>query len=112
MTQSIAWDILTIQRIGISGTDRNAFINDDSIICMAKPRKSGNKFTTISISWEDKTLLRRFAEKKKTTKHGDVYESDGEVLHKLLKDLSDDPKLYEQSHPTYPSRPQDESQPN
>jgi len=51
---------------------------------MPKRRKEGNKFTTISVSWEDKIMMRKFAEFKKETKNGKLYESDAEIFHKLL----------------------------
>ena len=78
---------------------------------MPKRRKKGNKFTTISISWEDKEVLRRYAEFKKETKNGELFESDSEVFHKLLE-------LYRTSVPvkhingtsTYPTILRDESQ--
>ena len=43
---------------------------------MPKRRKEGQSNTTISVSWSDKNRMRRLAKLRKTTKNGDVYESD------------------------------------
>jgi hypothetical protein len=73
---------------------------------MPKKRKDGAHSTTISITWSDKNRLRRLANKLKTTKNGDVYESDAAIFNRVLKD-------YMNSHPsevkqvttlTYPSK--------
>lgn len=103
---------MTTPRTGTVGTNnRNAFINDVYNTCMAKPRKPGAKFTTIAVSWEDKNIIRRIAIKKKTTKRGDVYESDAEVLHRMLIDIIYDPIPSSESHSTYPSKPPNVSPP-
>ena len=71
---------------------------------MPKRRKDGNKFTTISVSWKDKELLRRFACFKKETKNGKLYESDAEVFHAILEAyIDEDHQGTEESHPTYPT---------
>ncbi len=74
---------------------------------MPKRRKDGNKFTTISISWEDKIELRKYAKFKKETKNGKLYESDSEVIHVLLENA---PPATQEAHPTYPTIHQDTHQ--
>ena len=77
---------------------------------MPKRRKEGNKFTTISITWEDKEIMRRFAIFKRDTKNGKLYETDSEVFHKILNDyrrIAPD----NVAHPTYPTVLQDKHQP-
>ena len=70
---------------------------------MAKPRKQGNRKTTISIGWELKDRLRKHAKPTKVSKTGANYESDEIVLEKILAH-------YEVDHAggiitnTYPSR--------
>ena len=70
---------------------------------MAKPRKQGNRKTTISIGWEFKDRLRKHAKPTKISKTGANYESDEIVLEKILAH-------YEVDHAggiittTYPSR--------
>jgi len=59
---------------------------------MPKKRKEGATNTTISITWSDKNRLRRLARKTKTTKNGDVFESDAIIFNRVLKD-------YMNSHP-------------
>ena len=51
---------------------------------MSKPRKQGNIHTTISISWETKDRLRKYAEPTKVSKTGSNYESDETVLKKII----------------------------
>lgn len=47
-------------------------------------RRSGNSHTTISVTWEDKDEFRRYANKVKSTKNGDMYESDAVLFKKIL----------------------------
>ncbi len=74
---------------------------------MPKRRKNGNKFTTISILWEDKIELRKYAKFKKETKNGKLYETDSEVIHMLLDNT---PPATQEGHPTYPTIHQDKPQ--
>jgi len=76
---------------------------------MPKRRKEGNKFTTISISWEDKENMRKFAEFKKETKNGKLYESDAEIFHRLLITYAMK-HGHGNPHSTYPTVLQDKSQ--
>lgn len=69
---------------------------------MPKRRKEGNKFTTISVSWQDKGLLRTFAKFKKETKNGKLYESDSEVFNRILN-AYDRTTPNDVAHPTYPT---------
>lgn len=69
---------------------------------MPKPRKEGNKFTTIAISWIDKDILRTLAMPVKQTKNGTVYESDAAVLNRIFKKMGDFCML--NPSPTYPSK--------
>lgn len=80
---------------------------------MPKKRKNGATNTTISVTWQDKNLLRRLAQKTKTTKNGDVYEADYIIFNRVLRD-------YMNRHPgeiknattsTYPSKTLDGSRP-
>jgi len=70
---------------------------------MAKPRKQGNRNTTVSISWDTKDRLRKYAEPTKVSKTGSNYESDERVLIKMIS-------YYEKNFTggiittTYPSR--------
>ena len=48
-------------------------------------RKVGSTHTTISITWKDKELFRRFAKLVKETRNGEMYESDAVVFNKILK---------------------------
>lgn len=69
-------------------------------------RRSGNSHTTISITWEDKDEFRRYARKVKTTKNGDMFESDA-VLFKRMFDFYRDEsqsKVADKPEPTYPNR--------
>jgi|13_taG_2_1085334.scaffolds.fasta_scaffold46065_3 hypothetical protein len=73
-------------------------------------KKKNNKFTTISIKWDDKDLFRRFAKKVKNTQGGERYESDSSLFGRILEEFK---MLHQEeisSHPnsTYPS--QDKSQ--
>jgi len=77
---------------------------------MPKRRKEGNKFTTISISWEDKELLRKFAQFKKETKNGKLYDSDAEIFNRVLYYFSLHSTANERGNPTYPTVLQDKSQ--
>jgi len=69
---------------------------------MPKRRKEGNKFTTISVSWSDKEVMRKFAKFKTETKTGKLYESDAEVFSNMLAQYS---MINHDSiaHPTYPT---------
>ena len=69
---------------------------------MAKHRKEGNEYTTISIRWSDKEKLRKRAQFVKKTKNGDLYESDAVVFSKLLK--CDPLNEVNISHNTYPEK--------
>ena len=52
---------------------------------MPKKRKEGTTNTTISVSWSDKNKMRRLAKLRKTTKNGDVYESDAVIFNRMLR---------------------------
>jgi len=69
---------------------------------MPKRRKEGNKFTTISISWDDKETFRTFADFKKDTKNGKLYESDSEIFQRLVREyeLTHEKRA---AHSTYPT---------
>lgn len=77
---------------------------------MPKRRKNGNKFTTISVSWDDKVRMRGLAHFKKETKNGKLYESDAEVFSRMLKDFYDNHPGDTTGHPTYPTIHQDTHQ--
>ena len=47
-------------------------------------RKADSTHTTISITWKDKELFRRFAELVKKTRNGEMYESDAVVFNIIL----------------------------
>ena len=47
-------------------------------------RKADSTHTTISITWKDKELFRRFAGLVKKTRNGEMYESDAVVFNKIL----------------------------
>ena len=51
---------------------------------MAKPRKQGNLSTTISIPWNTKNRIRSFASPTKKTAIGQNYESDAQVIKKVI----------------------------
>jgi len=55
---------------------------------MAKKRKPENRNTTISVSWIDKELFRKFAKFVKKTKHGQMYEPDYIVFNRMLEEYS------------------------
>jgi len=76
---------------------------------MPKRRKEGNKFTTISISWKDKDMLRTFAKFKRDTKNGKLYETDAEVFNRLLN-AYDRTTPNDVAHSTYPTVLQDKHQ--
>ena len=69
-------------------------------------RRSGNSHTTISVTWNDKDELRRYALCVKETKNGNMFESDAVLFSRMLKffvENSDDiPK--DKSKPTYPNK--------
>jgi len=71
---------------------------------VAKPRKQGAIKTTISISWDIKNTIRAFASPTKSTKVGQNYESDEQVIKKILE-------WYDKAHDggeitnTYPTKP-------
>ena len=73
-------------------------------------KKKNNKFTTISIKWEDKDLFRRFAKKVKNTQGGERYESDSNLVSRMLEEFKmlHQEEISNQPNPTYPS--QDKSQ--
>jgi len=77
---------------------------------MPKRRKEGNKFTTISVSWHDKEILRKYASFKKETKNGKLYESDAEVFAKILNDYMAVNKPISEGKSTYPTVLQDKHQ--
>lgn len=70
---------------------------------MAK-RKQGNSHTTICITWEDKDEFRRFANLKKKTKNGDMYESDAAIFRRMLDHFKQH-NTPNESHATYPTKP-------
>ncbi len=78
---------------------------------MPKRRKQGNKFTTISISWSDKDMLRTFAKFKRETKNGKLYETDAEVFSRLLNAYKRTTPN-DVAHSTYPTVIQDKHQPD
>ena len=74
---------------------------------MAKHRKEGNEYTTISIKWSDKERLRRKAKFVKKTKNGDLYESDAVIFSGVLDFVFDNEGLNELGNPphnTYPKK--------
>jgi len=77
---------------------------------MPKRRKKGNKFTTISISWGDKQIMRSFAKFKKETKNGKLYESDSEVFNRMMIEYHNNHPEVTTMHSTYPTILRDESQ--
>jgi len=81
---------------------------------MPKRRKEGNKFTTISISWKDKGMLRTFAKFKRDTKNGKLYETDAEIFNRLILEYKMNHNYIEkmEPHPTYPTVLQDKHQPD
>jgi hypothetical protein len=79
---------------------------------MPKKRKAGVLNTTISVSWADKNKLRRLARKRKTTKNGDVYESDSVIFNRVLNEyISRHPdQVRNETTATYPEVSRDVSQ--
>jgi len=69
---------------------------------MPKSRKTENKFTTISIGWGDKLIMRHFASFIKETKNGQLYESDAVVFKKILI-YYDKSHQGDKAHSTYPT---------
>lgn len=67
-------------------------------------RKAGSIHTTISITWEDKELFRRFARLVKKTRNGEMYESDSAVFHKILSEYIKDHESETVAHTTYPTK--------
>jgi len=65
-------------------------------------RKIGSSHTTISITWEDKDIFRRFAKLVKKTRNGEMYESDSIVFHKILNEYISNHPGETSSHSTYP----------
>ena len=70
---------------------------------MPKRRKEGNKFTTISISWDDKIRMRGLAKFKKETRNGHLYESDAEVFKRMLIYFDSNHQGDKTIHSTYPT---------
>jgi len=79
---------------------------------MPKRRKEGNKFTTISISWDDKIKLRKLAKFKRETKNGKLYETDAEIFTRMISTYAQQYGLNSQPKPTYPTVLQDKHQPD
>ncbi len=79
---------------------------------MPKKRKEGTQNTTISVSWRDKNLMRRLARKRKTTKNGDVYESDSVIFNRILKYYmnNNSSEIRNETTATYPEVSRDVSQ--
>lgn len=72
---------------------------------MAKPRKQGNKSTTISIPWEVKNRIRSFAEHTKKTTVGQNWENDDLILRKVLNYYAKDHKITNpELYGTYPTK--------
>jgi len=67
-------------------------------------RKADSTHTTISITWKDKELFRRFAELVKKTRNGEMYESDAVVFRKILEEYIKNHDSETESHTTYPTR--------
>jgi len=67
-------------------------------------RKIGSTHTTISITWSDKDLFRKFAKLVKKTRNGEMYESDSIVFHKILNEYIKNNPSETESHTTYPSK--------
>ncbi len=67
-------------------------------------RKAGNTHTTISVTWSDKELFRRFAKKVKQTRTGEMFESDAVVFHKMLEAYKSNNETDHEAHSTYPSK--------
>lgn len=69
---------------------------------MAKHRKEGNEYTTISIRWSDKERLRQRASFVKKTKNGDLYESDAVVFNRIMNSFIPGVVDNNAPHNTYP----------
>ena len=67
-------------------------------------RKAGNTHTTISVTWSDKELFRRYAKKVKQTRTGEMFESDAIVFHKMLEEYRTNNETNQEAHSTYPSK--------
>ena len=67
-------------------------------------RKADSTHTTISITWKDKELFRRFAGLVKKTRNGEMYESDAVVFRKILEEYIKNHESETESHTTYPTR--------
>jgi len=74
---------------------------------LPKRRKEGNKFTTISITWSDKEILREYARYKKETKNGKLYESDAEIFNRIMSEYITTHLAVHDGKPTYPTALQD-----
>ncbi len=74
---------------------------------MPKRRKAGNKFTTISVTWYDKEILREYARYKKETKNGKLYESDAEIFARIISEYVATHSPIHKGKPTYPTVTQD-----
>lgn len=71
---------------------------------IAKPRKQGAIKTTISVSWDIKNTIRKFANPTKSTKIGQNYESDEQVIKKILEHYNKTNSGGNITN-TYPTRP-------
>ena len=69
-------------------------------------RKIGNSHTTISVTWEDKELFRKFAKFVKTTRTGKLYESDSVLFNRMLMFFKESNPMGEVSNTTYPTQNQ------
>ena len=68
-------------------------------------RKAGNSLTTISISWNDKEVFRKYAKLVKKTRNGEMYESDSVVFNTILNYYIDNVEPSSKSaKSTYPSK--------
>jgi len=81
-------------------------LNITNIIDNMAQRRSGNSHTTISITWDDKDEFRRYASKVKSTKNGEMYESDAVLFHKMLELYKDKiiKEPMDKAQPTYPNK--------
>jgi len=73
-------------------------------------RKIGNSHTTISVTWEDKELFRKFAKFVKTTRTGKLYESDSVLFNRMLMFFKESNPMGEVSNTTYPTKNQEPNQ--
>jgi|TARA_R110002020_G_scaffold249930_4_gene463992 hypothetical protein len=67
-------------------------------------RKAGNTHTTISVTWSDKEIFRKYAKKVKETRTGEMFESDAVVFHKILEEYISNNTSQSEGHSTYPSK--------